>query len=249
MRKKNIDKNLVKIIPTMCGIIFLALPFLKVSASQFDFESVSKKIELNDGGAVFEIISDSQTVGDFLTGQKITLSPQDIVMPDRNEKIFFGSNVIILRAKKIMVKEGGITNVQYTFQNTVEQAIWENKKIKLDEDDVTVPTRTSTIKDSETIVVTHVLIKEEIKNLDIDYKTISNEDDSLGWRVKKVTQKGEKGIKEVKYKVVLNDGREISRKILESNITKSPSDEVVTQGTLVKVGKVHTGAASWYAFT
>ncbi|KKQ60243.1 MAG: Lipoprotein A family protein [Parcubacteria group bacterium GW2011_GWC1_38_22] len=109
--------------------------------------------------------------------------------------------------------------------------------------------RNSNIKGGETITVTHVLIKEETKNLDIDFKTTSNEDDKLGWRVKKVTQKGEKGVKEVKYKVVFNDGKEISRKILESNIVKDPVNEVVTQGTHVEVGKVHTGAASWYAWT
>ena len=98
------------------------------------------------------------------------------------------------------------------------------------------------------IAVTHVLIKEEIKNVDIAFKTISSEDDKLGWRVKKVTQKGKAGRKEVKYKVVYNDGKEISRKILESSVTSDPTDEIVTQGTFVKIGKTHAGVASWYAF-
>jgi len=131
----------------------------------------------------------------------------------------------------------------------VEQAIWENEKIELDENDIVVPDRDTLLKDDMTISITHVLIKEEVKNVDIDYKTISNENDDLGWRVKKVTQKGIVGTKEVKYKVVYNDGKEISRKILESKVVKEPVDEIVTQGTLVKVGKVHTGLASWYAWT
>ncbi|EKE25145.1 MAG: Rare lipoprotein A [uncultured bacterium] len=219
------------------------------NAQELDFGSVNKKIDLNDNGAHFEMISKAQTVSDFLKEHRLEVSEHDIVLPEKNEKIYSGSNIIILRAKKITIKEGKSSNVTYTFQNTVEQAIWENKSMKFDEDDITIPARTSTIKGGEIISVTHVLIKEEIKKLDIDYKTISNEDDSLGWRVKKVTKKGEKGQKEVKYKIVYNDGKEISRKVIESNVVKDPIDEVVTQGTLVKVGKVHTGAASWYAWT
>lgn len=231
-------------------ILFLALlASNEARAEDMDFGGVDKKIELNDGGVNFEIISKAQTVGEFLKEQKIEILEHDIVLPQKDEKMYSGSNVIILRAKKITIKEGGNTHTAYTFQNTVEQAIWENGDIKFDEDDISKPERTSTIKGSEIIVITHVQIKEEIKSLDIDYKTISNEDESLGWRIKKVTKKGEKGEKEIKYKVVYNDGKEISRKILESNVVKQPIDEVVTQGTLVKVGKVHTGAASWYAFT
>lgn len=231
------------------AILFLALSANVSRAQELDFASVDKKIELNDNGANFEVISRAFTVEDFLREQKIQVTEHDIILPQKNEKVYSGTNVIILRAKKITIKEGKNSNTIYTFQNTIEQAIWENKDIKFDEDDITSPARTNTIKGGEIIAVTHVLIKEEVKKLDIDYKTISNEDNSLGWRVKKVTKKGEKGQKEVKYKVVYNDGKEISRKVIESNIVKDPVDEVITQGTYVKVGKVHTGAASWYAWT
>jgi rare lipoprotein A (peptidoglycan hydrolase) len=67
--------------------------------------------------------------------------------------------------------------------------------------------------------------------------------------VKKVTQKGEKGSKDVKYRVVLHNNKEISRKVLEETVTKDPVTEIVTQGTYVKIGKTHTGVASWYAYT
>ena len=32
-------------------------------------------------------------------------------------------------------------------------------------------------------------------------------------------------------------------------MTKEPTKEIVTQGTYVKIGKSHRGAASWYAWT
>jgi uncharacterized protein YabE (DUF348 family) len=222
----------------------------KVIASELqNFITEEVKIVISDNGLNFETISKAKNVGDLLDEKKIVLHSNDIVYPDKNEKIHAGSHVIILRAKNISIKENGKTAQRYTFANTVEQAIWEDKNIDFGQDDVSLPERTMPLKDGMTIAVTHVLIKEEIKNLDIAFKTVTNEDDELGWRIKKTTQKGEVGTKEVKYKVVFNDGKEISRKILESNVVKDPVEEIVTQGTFVKVGKVHTGAASWYAYT
>lgn len=222
----------------------------KVVASQTqDFAVQDGRISITDNSLSFEVTTSAKTVGEFIEQQKIKLNPNDVVFPGESEKIFSGSRIIIHRAKKITIKEGGKVKQDYTLADTVEQAIWDDKNITLGDDDITVPGRTVPVKDGDVISVTHVLIKEDIKNLDIAFKTISNEDDTLGWRIKKTTQKGETGIKEVKYKVVYNDGKEISRKILESNITKDPVDEIVTQGTFVKVGKTYNGAASWYAFT
>lgn len=206
------------------------------------------KINFSDSGFNFEVISKAKTVGEFFAEQKIVLSQDDVVFPDKSAKIFSGSRVVILRAKKIKIKEGGKTKEVYSLQSTVEQVIWEDKNIILGDDDITIPSRNTLIKEGMMITVVHVVIKEEIKNLDIDFKTVSNEDDELGWRIKKVTQKGVKGIKEVKYKVVYNDGKEISRKVLESNVTKDPIEEIVTQGTYVKLGKGARGDGTWYAF-
>lgn len=220
-----------------------------VNADDFNLENSKKRIVLQDEGMVFEFFSESQTVQKFLDENKIVLNEKDVIFPDKNERIFSGTRIIVLRSKKIKIKEGGKTSEFSTLQKNVERALWENDQIKLGSYDIISPAGNTLVKDGMTISVTHVLIEEEIKNVSIEFKTVSNEDDKLGWQVKKVTQKGEPGTKEVKYRVVYNDGKEISRKILESNIIKQPTDEIVTQGTLVKIGKVHTGVASWYAWT
>ena len=217
--------------------------------SQLFGASESKKIILSDSGISFEVFSGATTIGDFLQEQKIKLSDHDMVYPQVDEKVFSGSNIIIQRAKKITIKEGGKSRDVYSLQSTVEQAIWENKDIVLGDDDITLPSRQTLLKNDLKIAVTHVLIKEEVKDEPIAFKTVTNEDDKLGWRIKKTTQKGVAGNRQVKYKVVLYDGKEISRKVLEKNITQDPVDEIVTQGTFVKTGKSYSGVSSWYAYT
>jgi len=230
------------------SILFFLIFFMYAGAAAPDFSSGQKDIELTDSGIFFEVASKAQTVGDFLDEQKIILEQYDSIFPEKDAKIYSGTHIFILRAKKISIKEKGETFQTHTLQNTVEQAIWENKGIQFLDDDITKPSRKTLLQDGMTIIVIHVLIKEELKQESIDFKTISNEDDKLSWRIRKVTQKGEKGINEVKYKVVYYDNKEISRKILEKNRTKDPVEEIVTQGTYVKTGKAKTGQGTWYAF-
>jgi uncharacterized protein YabE (DUF348 family) len=220
-----------------------------VYAEEQNFVSPEKNIAISDNGLVFSVQTRAETVGQMLTEQKIKIGEHDAVYPSQDEKLFASTNVIIQRAKKITIVDGSEKIATYTFERVVENAVWENPNLNLGEDDFTVPSRSSLIKDGMEIKITHVLIKEETKDEPIDFKTVINEDDKLSWREKKVTQKGEKGIKQVKYKVVYYNGQEISRKVLEKNVTKDPIEEIVTQGTFVKIGKTHTGVASWYAYT
>ncbi|HOW60588.1 MAG TPA: G5 domain-containing protein [Candidatus Moranbacteria bacterium] len=213
-----------------------------------NFNSEKKKIELTDSNITFELMSAAKTVEDFMNEQKIVLEENDLIVPDKNKEIFSGTHIIIKRAKNITIKEADKKTKTHTLLDTIEQAVWENKEITLSDDDITNPSRRVLVKEEMTIIVTHVVIKEEIKKQDIDFKTISNEDDKLGWRVKKVTQKGIKGTREIKYKVVYHDNKEISRKILESNVTKEPIEEIVTQGTYMKLGKANKGQGTWYAW-
>lgn len=251
LRKRQLKKQIfLSALLILLGAVFFRGKFFQnIRTPQIFSDSENKKIALSDSGVSFEMISKADTVEEFLKEQKIDLAQQDVVYPKKEEKVFSGTQIIIERAKKITIKEGGKSREIFSLQNTVEEAIWENKEIALGDDDITVPSRKTLIKDEMTIVVTHVLIKEEIKNESIASKTVTNEDDKLGWRIKKKIQKGEAGNREVKYRVVYYNDKEISRKVLEKNVTKDPVDEIVTQGTYVKIGKVHTGMASWYAYT
>ncbi|HEX8974524.1 MAG TPA: G5 domain-containing protein [Patescibacteria group bacterium] len=236
------------IVPIIGGMFFLSMHARGTSAAQKDFDSANKHVTITDSGLSFEAVSGAATVGDFLSQQKISLGEHDVVLPRPDEKLFSGDHVIIQRAKKITIKEGGNTTQAYSLQNTVQDAIWENKKIDLGDDDITKPSRTAPLQDGMVISVTHVKIEDVTVDQDIPFNTVANTDDSLSWRVKKTTQAGVKGIKEITYKVVSYDGKEISRKALSSTIKSQPTDEIVTQGTLVKTGKTTRGLGTWYAF-
>ncbi len=214
-----------------------------------DFASADKKITFDDDELVFEnISSQADTVGDFIKEQNIQTSEEDVIFPEKDAEIFSGSRIIIERAKNVTIVADGKTEKYIAYGKNVATALWENK-ISLGEDDFTKPVLNYPIQSGDKIEVIRVDIKEEIVKKDIPFKTQEKEDDKLSWRTRKTIQKGEKGIKEITYKIVSHDGKEISRKALDEKITKDPVMEIITQGTYVKLGKSHSGMASWYSFT
>ncbi|MDE5854140.1 MAG: peptidoglycan DD-metalloendopeptidase family protein [Ruminococcus sp.] len=73
---------------------------------------------------------------------------------------------------------------------------------------------------------------KETENLSfIDYETVEVETSSLNVGIHSILVKGERGEKKSKFEVTYIDGRESSRKVLSSVITKNPVTETIGIGT------------------
>lgn len=212
-----------------------------------NFESGEKEITLMDDSLVFKIHSRANTAGDFLEEQDLTVKEKDNMVPSRNAKIYSGSIIHIERAKKIKIAADGRKIESYTLQRKVEDAVRENGVV-LNRLDIADPSRDAPIYDGISVKITRINIEEIVAVENIDFKTKTEKDSQLGWQEKKIKQKGEKGAKEVKYRITYNDGKEISRKILETKIVKEPVMEIVIQGTYMKLGKAKEGQGTWYSF-
>ncbi|KKR21845.1 MAG: 3D/G5 domain protein [Candidatus Moranbacteria bacterium GW2011_GWA2_39_41] len=208
--------------------------------------SKTKTISINDNGSIFTTVTSAKTIADMLQEKKIVLDDHDMIIPDKNTLIYPGINIQIARAIKVRIFADEEIREIFTLTKTVESAIIDSR-ITLGEDDLVAPTMSTLLKNDLKISITRVEIKEEILPKPIDFKTISEEDASLGWRIKKTKQKGIKGIKEINYRVVTHDNKEISRKILEENVVQEPTPEIIMQGTYMKLGKAGRGDASYYA--
>lgn len=232
-------------------IIFLISCFFAVKniffgVEELDLESRKRLIVLNDGGIENGVFSEAQSVGEFLKEQNISLGEIDRVYPGREIKLFYGSKVIIDRAKKIRILVDGGEIEDYTFEDTVESAVL-GARVELDEFDILSEPRDSFAYDDIEVKVTRVMRAEEIVKKDIAFEVVSKKDDELSWRKEVVKKEGEKGVKELKYSVVYHDGKEISRELKSTEVVKEPKNKEIVQGTYVKTGKQHTGLASWYA--
>lgn len=242
------------------GIFFLFISLLIVGGggflhnffgraeSRWDTEG-KKVVTVSDGGLMLPIsVSGNLTVGELLETQKIVLNDGDEALPGIEERVVSGTNILIRRARRVTVKVDGDEKAFRTQMSLVEQALSE-VGIALDEDDIVKPGRDALVTDNLTVTITRVEIKEETTDKPIAFEKQVNEDEKLSWRKAIVTQKGASGLRRLIYRVSRHDGKEVNRKLVATETLLEPVSEIVTQGTLVKVGKSHQGAASWYAYT
>lgn len=217
------------------------------SRSLVGIESTKKEIRLNDGGLNFITETHSQTVEGWLDENKIILGEYDEIIPDKKDLIFSGMNLQIKRALKIKIEVDGKTLNTYTLQNNILDALSENK-ISLGHLDQITPNKDFPPSQDLKITVTRINIEEKVIPEDIDFPIVYKNDSKLSWREEKIQEAGVKGIREVKYKITYQNGKEISRVVLEKNITRKPTAQTVVKGTYMKLGKAAKGQGTWYAW-
>ncbi len=222
--------------------------FVFYDNSRLDFSGL-KTVTINDDGLVGELRNgEGNTVGEVLQHAGIRLRAEDSVRPASSARAISGQTIFITRAREVTVKIDGGDQKIISQARTVGE-MFPRENIALDPDDIVRPERDTILTEGLKITVIRVEIREEVKETVVPFETKTTEDDTLSWRKKIITQKGEKGVRTTMYRVAYHDGKEVSRKIVKTEVTKESVPEKVTQGTFVKLGKKHEGGASWYAYT
>lgn len=212
-----------------------------------NFSHSPKNIVFIENDAHFSTTTQAATVGDFLQEKNIAVEDYDAIFPEKNSSLYPGIRIVINRAVAFEIKVDERNIKGYSTAKSVYGALRENEIIIGRLDNVSSPLY-NRFSSGDVIIVTRINVEEKTIAEDIEYKTIRKEDTKLGWREEKTEQKGEKGIREVKYKITYKNNKEISRIILEKNITKNPLDAIITKGTYMKLAKASKGQGTWYSF-
>jgi len=238
---------IVALLLVVAGIFYVS--FFRARPSIWNNVERKNTVSLIDNGSELYFLNiSSKTVGEFLKEENVVLQERDSVFPGEDQKIAPNMTLYIARAKNVSVSADGETKKYRTQALDVEEALRDGEII-LDEDDIVKPARPEEVSPDMKIVVTRVTIEEKIVEKNIPFLKKVNEESALSWRKNIVTVKGEKGIERQTYRVSSYDGKEVNRKLINTEVVKEPVTEVVTQGTYVKLGKSHSGGASWYAWT
>lgn len=250
--KKAQRKRGMKIISFFIILLFLgvgAYIVLGKTGSEAWNCNAQKTITVVDNGLEFPFADVAEkTVGELLLSKKIILTLGDSIFPDVEAPLFSGTRILIARSHPLSVVVDGGEQVLHTQALSVGQAL-EESTIAIDEDDIVKPSRDMFAVNGIRVVITRVQIEEQSVEKPIAFDKKVNEDGNLSWRKNVVTQKGENGIQKLIYRVSKYDGREVNRKLLNTEVIRDPVAQIVTQGTHVQLGKSHSGGASWYAFT
>lgn len=200
------------------------------------------KIQIN--GAVPTTIDDDGKLTSLLSPYKdvrlatekvgLVLSPEDnveLVYPGiLGQTDVIGRKIKINRAKEVVFSIYGSVVVKKTQKETVADLLKE-MNVSPSPDDTLTPSPETKLTRQTNIFLTKVgqqlISTEEV----IAFKTTQQDDSTLSQGTTKTKIKGVDGKKLVTYQLQLENGKEVSRKIIQETIISQPTDAVVLKGT------------------
>ncbi|WP_040214071.1 3D domain-containing protein [Clostridium polynesiense] len=205
--------------------------------------NMRKTIAVNIDGEEKTIVTYKRTVAGALQDNGIILGPLDKVHPGIDALIRDINEVVIERAVNISVEVDGKNLKILTNEDSLKESL-EKEGISLKEEDRVQPTLSTKPEEGMNVVITRVNT-EFIKTIAaIDYTTEVKKDNELEKGKSKVLQEGVPGEKEITTKVVYENGREVSRDMVEEKTIKTPVNKVVSEGAMVAVVASRGGVPS-----
>lgn len=220
--------DMLKMIKKWHVCVLAVVLLLSISIGIYDLSN--KKVTIIVDDKKIEASTFSKDVAGLLREKGVKLSKNDMVKPSLDEKLSDGMDVKVYRAFKVTLSIDGKTNEVLTAADTVEKFI-RQQNIKLGEKDKVDPSLGSSLKPGSSVKVVRIEMKQVQESKEIPYKVTVVGDDSLEAGKTKVVQKGKAGQKSVTYEVVLEDGVEVDRRVVDEKLVSAPAEELVKRGT------------------
>ncbi len=185
------------------------------------------------------------TVAELLKEQNIVLKEQDQITPKPQAAIQNKMNITLKIAFHLTYVDGGKEQQAWTTSATVANFLTQ-QGIKLNELDRVEPALTETISKNGVVSVIRVEKVTDVVEEPVQFAVVTKKDESLEKGQEKIISTGKQGRVSKQYEVVLENGQEVSRKLMtEQNVLKK-QDKVVAVGTKdlamqVSRGEVETG--------
>jgi len=190
----------------------------------------AKGINLTVDGEFARYYTTAETVEQFLEEEYIEIIEHDELSHELTDEIVEGIHIELTNAYRLTILDGGEKQNVWTTGGTVEQLLEEND-ITLNKKDKIEPAIDETLAEGKNITITRVTHEEEEVKESIDFKTEKREDSSLEQGKEKVVTEGKKGTLVKTYKLTLENGEEVKRKLKDEKITKKPTNKVIAVGT------------------
>lgn len=180
------------------------------------------------------------TVEEAIKQAGFTLAEGDAADAELTAYLKDGMTINITSALKVTLTIDGSTK-EYTTSAVDVKGFLDEQGVQLGADDEVSEKTDAKLTDGMKITVKRVEYKEEKKTESFDYSTEEKYSDSMNSGESEVTQKGEKGEKEVVYKVKYVDGKEDSREKKSEKVTKEAVTEIITYGTKTESQSSNSG--------
>lgn len=233
MMPKEKLQNYFSSMPKIFCIFALVIVF--VTTIIFNFK---KDLSIVVDGQVMEITVLSGNLKSVFLDNGISIGNKDKVSVALDSKVKDGDKVSIKRAVEVKLAMDGKETTIQTAEDTVGEMLKAENIAVRDQDKISVPLDKK-IEKNMLCKITKVdeEIKEVIQTIEFAKERRNDERSAIG--TEKVLQDGVKGEKAISTKIVYEDGKEVSRRVVGEKLLKAATNQILAVGTLkpIKVAK------------
>mgnify|MGYP001163295718 CR=1 FL=1 len=188
-------------------------------------------VTIAENGHGKSVWTTADTVGDLLDKQGIKVGSHDVVEPGLDQKIDRNMTIKIERGIQVTLSNGGEVKTVWTTPMTVAEFL-KAEHLSVDADDKLGPKDLSTrLTNGDKVNVIRVEIKKEQKLEPLDFKVVKRYDDTMPKGTSKVIQAGREGQVKKTYEVTFENGKEVKRRMIQTDVQQEPTDKIIAVGT------------------
>lgn len=137
----------------------------------------------------------------------------------------------VLDLKRVNINVDGITIETATDKDLVIDVL-KQKNIALGPKDEINPSLGTKLTDNLSVTIARINEKYFVSNEPVPYNTVNEYTDRMDKGKTAVVRNGQNGVRELLYKIVLRDGKEISRALVSKKVVTQPLSRIVAIGTM-----------------
>ncbi len=236
---------MTRVVTTCAVAVFGVVAWNTWHTSHEDRAQTVRVFVTRDGVTVPYYVAENATVGEVLG----SLNDGDRVIPDSDTRVVPEMAITVVPMSTITVvverHPDQETHDCVTSARTARAAI---ESCNISGTLVGDITDNMPVRSGMTLTVAQESVHTETRTQLLPYTTVTREDPSQPFGKRTIVQAGKNGRVRITETVTYRGTEEIERTEVERTIVTPPQDEIVAIGTKVKLGKKHTGQASWYAY-
>lgn len=219
----------------------------KVKDNQKIVWKQAKQVQIVQDNEKKTIWTTAGTVAELLKEQSIVLNEQDEITPRPQETIKNKMEISIKFALHLTLVDGGNEQQVWSTSATVADFLTQ-QGIKLNEYDRVEPSLSGTVKKDDVINIIRVEKVTDVVEEPVHFAVITKKDESLEKGKQITVKEGRQGLVSREYEVIMENGKEVSRKLMGEQSLREKLDKVVAVGTKELDFQVSRGAETGTEF-
>lgn len=210
--------------------------------------SLRNTIDIVIDGHTVEITTLSKNLKNILEDNGITVADKDKISVAIDSKINDGDIIYIDKAVDVeIVIDGEIIPITSAEETVKDMLVAEN--ITLGEEDKIEPSVDQALASGMKIEITRVNKELVTEFQPIAFETETRNNSELKKGVEQVVQEGSEGERKITTEVVYENGKEVTRRVVEETVSKSPINKVIEIGTMAVVRPSRSDSSVEYAYS